>query len=124
MIRYCSFKNLDAMIDAVLKIGEAEIGFELMCFNPAMMASNLASLHIEEELEIFEEMKRQVIGPGFMLIVAGNSPRDFDYKKRTLKQIIEETGGKSMEMVEDPKNEGGFLWRFIRISGSIRRPRG
>jgi len=120
MIRYFSFKTLDEMVDAVLKIGEAEIGFELMCFNPAMMASNLATVNITEELEIYEKLKREVQGPGFMVIIAANSPRDFVYRKKVLDRIIEETDGKSMETVEDPRNEGGFIWRFTRITGSIR----
>jgi len=120
MIRYFSFPTLDDMIDAVLKIGESEIGFELMCFNPAMMASNLATVNIEEELVIYNKIKEEVLGPGFMVIIAANSPRDFDYKKQVLQLIIDETGGKSLEEAEDPKNEGGFIWRFIRITGSIR----
>jgi glycolate oxidase len=120
MIRYFSFKTLDEMIVAVLKIGEAEIGFELMCFNAAMMASNLGRKNIEEELEIYEKFKKEVIGPGFMIIIAGNSPRDFEYRKKVLARIIKETGGKSLKAVEDPENEGGFIWRFIRITASIR----
>jgi glycolate oxidase len=120
MIRYFSFKTLDAMIDAVLKIGEAEIGFELMCFNAAMMASNLATKNMEEEIEIYNNFKDSVLGPGFMVIIAANSPRDFEFRKKVLQQIIEETGGKSLEAAEDPKNEGGFIWRFIRITGSIK----
>jgi len=120
MIRYFSFKMLDEMIDAVLKIGEAEIGFELMCFNAAMMASNLATKNMEEEIEIYNQFKDSVLGPGFMVIIAATSPRDFEFKKRVLQQIIEETGGKSLAAAEDPGNEGGFIWRFIRVCGSIK----
>ena len=28
--------------------------------------------------------------------------------------------GESLAAVEDPANAGGFMWRFIRVSGSIR----
>ncbi len=120
MIRYFSFKTLDEMIDAVLKIGEAEIGFELMCFNAAMMASNLATKNMEEEIEIYNQFKDSVLGPGFMLIIAANSPRDFAYRKKVLDHIIAGTGGKSLDAAADPKNEGGFIWRFIRVTGSIK----
>jgi len=120
MIRYFSFRTLDGMIDAVLKIGEAEIGFELMCFNAAMMASNLATKNMEEEIKIYNTFKDSVLGPGFMVIIAATSPRDFEFKKRVLQQIAGETGGKSLAAAEDPRNEGGFIWRFIRVCGSIK----
>ena len=45
---------------------------------------------------------------------------DFEYKSRTLQQIVDEAGGKSLEPVEDPENAGGFMWRFIRVTSSIR----
>src|SRR4030043_179389 len=53
LVRYFSFKTLDEMINSVLKIGEAEIATELMCFNAAMMASNLATENMEEEIAIY-----------------------------------------------------------------------
>ncbi len=120
MIRYFSFKTLDDMINAVIKIGEAEIGFELMCFNAAMMASNLATKNMEEEIDIYNSFKDSVQGPGFMIIIAANSARDFEYRKKVLYRIIEENDGLSLKAVEDPKNEGGFIWRFIRVTGSIK----
>jgi len=43
MIRYLSFATVDALIEAVCKIGESEISLELMGFNAAMMASNAAT---------------------------------------------------------------------------------
>ena len=66
------------------------------------------------------QCSEEIQGPGFLLIVAGNSPRDFEYKERVLKQIIDETDGKSLEPVDDPKVNGGALWRCIRITSSIR----
>ena len=120
MIRYMSFKTLDAMIDAVLKIGEAEIATELMCFNAAMMAANLATKNMEEEREIFKNFESDVLGPGFMVLIAANSLRDLEYKKRVLETIVEETGGKYLKAVEDPENEGGYIWRYFRETGSIK----
>jgi glycolate oxidase len=120
LVRYFSFKTLDAMIAAVLKIGEAEISTELMCFNAAMMASNIATENMEEEIEIYNKFKDSVLGPGFMVLIAANSPRDFEYRKKVLYRIIEDTGGKSLAEAESPENEGGFIWRFIRVCGSIK----
>ncbi len=119
MIRYLSFETVDAMVEAVRKIGESEIGFELMGFNAAMMASNIATDN-EEDLRYFKQFSDQVKGPGFMVNIAATSERDFEYKKRVLEMIMEETDALSLKAVEDPKIGGGFLWRFIRTVGSIR----
>jgi len=120
LMRYFSFKDLDAMVDAVLKIGEAEIATELMCFNAAMMAANLATKNVEEEREIYNRFSKEVQGPGFMVLIAANSAGDFEYKKRVLETIIDETGGKPLKEVEDPENQGGYIWRYFREVGSIK----
>ncbi len=115
MIRYLSFKN----IEVVRRIGEAEIGYTLMGFNAAMMASNIATDN-QEDLDYLKKFASQVQGVGFLLLIVGNSVRDFDYKKRSLEQIMSETGALSLKDVDDPVMGAGFLWRFIRITGSIR----
>jgi len=119
MIRYFSFPSQDLLEEAVTKVGESEIGFILMGFNVSMMTANIATNN-NEDLEYFKQYSDLIQGPGFLLIIAGNSPNDFEYKKRALQQIVEETNGKSLEPVEDPQNAGGFLWRFIRVTSSIR----
>jgi glycolate oxidase len=120
LVRYFSFKTLDEMIDATLKIGEAEIATELMCFNAAMMASNLATKNMEEEIEIYNKFKDTVLGPGFMVLIAANSSGDFEYKKKVLQTIIDECGGQALKEVEDPENQGGYIWRYFRETGSIK----
>jgi glycolate oxidase len=120
MVRYFSFKDLDTMTVAVLKIGEAEIATELMCFNAAMMAANLATRNMEEEIEIYNKFKDTVLGPGFMVLISATSPGDFEYKKQVLQIIIDEQHGQPLLEVEDPKNQGGYIWRYFRETGSIK----
>jgi glycolate oxidase len=120
LCRYFSFKDLDTMVEAVLKIGEAEIATELMCFNAAMMACNLATQNAEEEIAIYNKMSNSVQGPGFMVLIAANSKGDFEYKKRVLDTIMEEQHGLPMEEVDDPENQGGYIWRYFRETGSIK----
>jgi len=120
MVRYYSFKDLETMVDAVMKIGEAEIATELMCFNPAMMAANLATKNIEEEIALYNKFCKEMIGPGFMVLIAANSTGDFEYKKRVLKAIVDELKGAPLVEVEDPENEGGYIWRYFREVGSIK----
>jgi glycolate oxidase len=118
-IRYLSFPNLAKLRQAVQKIGENEIGFILMGFTPGMMASNIATNN-DEDLACLKQFSAAVQGPGFMIILAGSSPNDFEYKELALEEIRKDFEGKALEAVEDPVNAGGFIWRFIRVSGSIR----
>ncbi len=119
MARYFSFPSVEKMWQAELNIGESEIAFELMGFNVSMVAANITTSNEEEE-KVFTRMGKEVKGPGFFVIIAGNSAADFEYKKKTLQQIISEAGGQSLKSVEDPGIEGILLCQCIRISASIR----
>ena len=56
-----------------------------------------------------------------MIIIAGNSESDFDYKTKMLAKIVAETGGQAIpKLLDDPKVAGGCLWRWLRSTGSIR----
>lgn len=119
MARYYSFKSVEKMWEAELKLGENEICFELMGFNAAMVACNITTCNEEEEV-VFAKLSKAVQGPGFFVIIAGNSAADFEFKKKALETIVKESGGKSLKEVEDPKTEGILIAQCIRISASIR----
>jgi glycolate oxidase len=119
-IGFYSMKSMDKLDEAQQKIGESEIALELMGFNAAMAAANIATSN-EEEMKLFAEFSNYVQGPCFMIIIAGNSESDFNYKTRVLEQIIKETEGQAIpRLLDDPKVAGGCLWRWIRSTGSIR----
>ncbi|NWF78130.1 MAG: FAD-binding oxidoreductase [Chloroflexi bacterium] len=119
MARYYSFPSVEKMWQAELKIGESEIAYELMGFNASMVASNITTCNEEEE-EVFRRISQEVQGPGFFVIIAGNSPEDFAYKKKVLEKIVSDADGKSLKSVEDPEIEGILLCQCVRISASIR----
>jgi len=119
MARYFSFPSVEKMWQAEIKIGESEIAFELMGFNVAMVAANITTSNEEEE-RTFKRLSAEVQGPGFFIIIAGNSPADFAYKKRVLNHIVSEADGKSLASIEEPTIEGILLCQCIRISASIR----
>jgi hypothetical protein len=107
------------MIDAILKVGEAEIGFIVMGFNIAMLSANLTPGN-EEDAVLYKKLVTETEGgPGFMIVLAG-IPRDFAHKKRVLDKIAEDYGGKSLKIIEDPEVEAGLLWRLVRITASVR----
>jgi glycolate oxidase len=119
MARYYSFPSVEKMWQAEIKIGESEIAFELMGFNAAMVACNITTCNEEEE-EVFARLSKEVQGPGFFIIIAGDSEADFEYKKKVLQHIVSEADGKSLKSVEDPETEGILLCQCIRVSASIR----
>ena len=119
VIRYISFPSPEKMVDAAHKVGESEIGFIVMGFNPAMMASNIATNN-NEDLAYIKQYTDMVQGPGFLIIMVGNSPNDTEHKKKVLQKITEDYDGESLKTVADPENAGGFMWRFIRVTSSIR----
>jgi glycolate oxidase len=119
MARYYSFPTLDQMWQAEIKIGEAEIAMELMGFNAAMVAANITTSNEEDEA-MFHRLSQEVQGPGFFVIIAGNSPDDFEYKKKVLETIVAENDGMSLKSVEAPEIEGILLTQCTRISASIR----
>lgn len=119
LMRYLSFPTEDGRTAAVRRIGEHEIGTVLMGFNVSMLAANIATSN-EEELRLADEYGQDVLGPGFVLGVVGNSERDFAYKKNVLDLVLEETGGSSLKAVEDPEVQYALLWRCVRVTSSIR----
>jgi glycolate oxidase len=120
MLRYYSFPSVEKLWEAEKKIGEAEISFILYGINAAMVSANISSCN-EEEMATFERLSKEVQGPGFVIILAGNSQGDFEYKKKVLATIIAETGGQSLKAVEEqPEIEDILLRQCTRVSGSIR----
>jgi glycolate oxidase len=119
MARYYHFPSVEKMWQAELNIGEAEIAFELMGFNVSMVAANITTSNEEEE-ETFNRMNAEVQGPGFFVIIAGDTPADFEYKKKVLEKIVSDADGKSLKDVEDPRIEGILMCQCTRVSASIR----
>jgi glycolate oxidase len=119
MARYYSFPSVEKMWQAEISLGEAEVCYELMGFNAAMVAANITTCNEEDEA-MFNRLNKEVQGPGFFVIIAGNSTADFDYKKKVLEKIVNDAGGKSLKTLEDPEIEGIIMCQCIRISASIR----
>jgi glycolate oxidase len=119
MARYYSFPSVAKMWQAEISLGEAEICYELMGFNAAMVAANITTCNEEDEA-MFNRLNKEVQGPGFFVIIAGNSAEDFAYKKKVLQKIVRDAGGKSLKTLEDPELEGIIMCQCIRISASIR----
>ncbi len=120
MARYYSFPTIEKWLEAELKIAKAEIAYLVMGFNAAMVACNIGTSK-EEEMAIFEHLSKEIQGQGFVLIIAGNYPEDFEYKKRVAQQIISETEGKALKWIEEDREiESILLSQCIRVTASLR----
>ena len=119
LLRYLSWPTEEGRSLGIQKLGESEIAFGIMGFNPNMVAANVATSN-EEELVLTEQYAKEIVGPGICLVLMGNSPRDFEYKKLVLEQIIEDSGATSLKAVEEGAAQDSFIWRFIRVTASIR----
>ena len=119
MARYYSFPSVEKMWEAEIKLGENEICLELMGFNVSMVAANITTCNEDDE-RVFKQLDREKKGPGFFVIIAGNSDADFAFKKKALEQIVKESDGESMKSLEDPETEGILIAQCTRISASIR----
>jgi glycolate oxidase len=119
LIRYLSFTSLAHRSEALRKICESEIAFEIMGFAPSMVSANIATSN-PEDIQYAKQIREAVQGPGFQIIIIGDSSNDYEYKKKVLERITKETNGKSLALIEDPAVGGGQMWRCIRITGSIR----
>jgi glycolate oxidase len=118
LVRFFSFPSTAIMVEAARKIGESEIALQLS-HSISMLSSSMATCN-EEDLEFLGRFRAMAQGPGFVVAIAGNSAREFEYKRKVLKQIINEVSGQSLEAIEDPKISGAILWRFIRMTTAIR----
>jgi hypothetical protein len=119
LVRYFGFPSAEKLYEAERRIGEAEISYELMAFNMAMVSANITSSN-EEDIAMFEKLRRLVRGPGFLLLVIANTPEEFAYDQLVLDDILEKTGGTSVKPIEDPRLGGKLLSQCIRVSASIR----
>jgi glycolate oxidase len=116
--RYYSFPSTEKMVEAARKISESEISQQLS-HSAAMMASSISTSN-EEDLEWLAKIRQASRGPGFVIMIAGNSSRELEYKKKVLQKITEETQGVSLKEIEDPEINQGVVWRFVRMTTAVR----
>jgi len=119
MARYYSFPSVEKMWEAEIRIGENELAFALYGVCLSMIAANMTTRN-EDEAKVFKQLSDEAQGPGFFVVLTGDSAADFAYKKKALEKICKDADGESMKTLEDPEVEGILLCQCVRTSGSIR----
>ena len=123
-----AFPTWQAYADAYYKIYDAEIGyiahrqfnllgeevwpaFIMRFIDPTKTTDDLEELLKTPEIQKFTaEAKRS-----FQLVLAGMTPRDIEYQKKALTQILAETGGKIVAQMAEPPMERFTLLCLIKM---------
>lgn len=123
-----AFPTWQALADASYKIWESEIAyichrqfnmlgedlapaFFMMYIDPTKTLDDLEELVKRPDIQkLTEEMKRS-----FQIVLAGNSPRDIEYKEKVLSEILAETGGKNVAAMATPEMQRFTLMYLIKM---------
>ena len=123
-----AFPSLQAFADAIYRIYDSEIGYiahrQFVMWGDELQAAFLKIVtdptkqlcDIPELLEtpeiqkLTEEMKRN-----FQLILVGMTPRDLEYQKKVLDQILSETGGWNVALVDEPAMQQYVLLFMLKL---------
>ncbi len=123
-----AFSDWQDFSDAIYRIYDSEIGYiahrqfvmwgdELQAAflnivtDPTRQLCDLEELLEKPEIQkLTEEMQRN-----FQLIMVGMTPRDLEYQKKVLDQILKETGGWNISFVEKPDVQRYVLLFMLRL---------
>ncbi len=123
-----AFPSWQAFADAIYRIYDSEIGYiahrqfvmwgdELQAAflkivtDPAKQLCDLEELlEMPEIQKLNEEMRRN-----FQLIMVGMTPRDLEYQQKVLEQILLETGGWNIAIVNEPDMQRYVLLYMLKL---------
>jgi glycolate oxidase len=123
-----AFSSWQDFADAVYRIYDSEIGYiahrQFVMWGDELQAAflNIVTdptkqlcdlqelLEMPEIQQLTEEMRRS-----FQLILVGMTPRDLEYQKKVLDQILSETGGWNITLVDEPTIQQYVLLFMIKL---------
>jgi glycolate oxidase len=119
-IHHPLFPSWEKLIEAAMKIGESEIAMMIFRLPPPMLSEALTGGG-DEGAELLAEIQKESHGrPGFLVIIAGSSVAEFNFRKKVLARIMEETGGEFLSHLEKEEVKRNYLWSETRFSGGAR----
>jgi glycolate oxidase len=123
-----AFSSWQAFADAIYRIYDSEIGYiahrQFVMWGDELQAAFLKIvtdptkqlcdlqelLEMPEIQQLTEEMRRN-----FQLILVGMTPRDLAYQQKVLDQILKETGGWNIALVDEPAMQRYVLLFMIKL---------
>jgi glycolate oxidase len=117
---YPVFPSIERLAEAGMKIAESEIANILVQMQKYRIASDIATSN-EEGAELYSRiLKESKDRPGLLVFLQANSRKESAYQDKVLRQILADTEGEYLPLVEEDKVQQGMIWRFIRISTGSR----
>jgi glycolate oxidase len=118
---YPVFPTWEKLKEAGKKIAESEIAFILASIPEFQIAADIATSN-EEGDRLFSKILEESNGqPALLVILRANSMREFSFQEKVLKQILSETGGECMPIMENDHIQGPMAWRFTRVCAQVRQ---
>ena len=119
-IHHPIFPDWDKLIEAAIKMGESEIATMIFRLPLPMLTDSFTGTSVEAEA-LFKKMQDESAGrPGFLIIISGATIPEFEYRKKVLARILEETGGEFLSDLEQDDMKRLALWAETRFSGGCR----
>ena len=113
-----SFSSWERCSEALHKISESEMALVFARLAPWMLAFNIGTNN-QEAVELLSKIEKSLNGRiAWVIIIAGDTKNEFEYKEKVLKKIKEETVGESFDLIEDSDIADGLLWRILRVTRS------
>jgi glycolate oxidase len=123
---YTHFPSYDKLREALYKIAGTEISYTLSKISTLDIAVGLVETN-NEFFKLYNDLQKLITVHGFLIIIVANSAKEFAYGEKVFHRILSETEGKTLQMLEEPCNQGKILWHIIRASmqpQGIFRPTG
>ena len=118
---YVIFPSWEKLSEAGIKIGESEIAYILAAMPQFQLAGDIATSN-EEGAQLLSEILESSKGwPCLLVIISARSRREFDYQEKVLREILAETEGDCLPLLEEGNMQGAVTWRFTRVSAGSRQ---
>jgi glycolate oxidase len=121
---YFNTPSYEKAAEAAHKLGRSEIAIVLERIMAWQLAHN-GGRDMSEALRDYQEMQAQEQGKGrvggFLVIIGADTEREFQYKEKTLRQIIKDVDGELLPFIEENQDyKARLLSRWLRVSDCDR----
>jgi hypothetical protein len=119
-IHYPLFPSWDEFIDGIIEVSKSDIAILVDRIPIPMLAQALTASN-DEGAELMKKLKEEANGrPGFVVILAGDTENEFEYKKKVLDTILSKMGAELLGYLEREDVKREYLWSEIRVTMALR----
>jgi glycolate oxidase len=115
-----TFPNWEALADAVYRIGEAEIGYVMGRALPPGLIPVISISSAADYTQMLQMVTMDEFKYAIQIILGANSARELEYQKMALEDILSETGGKIVQMMEEQSIKNILFRHLIKSEGISR----